>query len=40
MAVCFVLRFRWGKWKTMRVIEAAPPAESPSAVLRAAEAVD
>jgi multidrug resistance protein, MATE family len=40
MAVCFVLRFRWGKWKTMRVIEAAPPAESQHAVLRAAEAVD
>ncbi len=25
MAVCFWLRFRSGKWKTMRVIEAAPP---------------
>jgi multidrug resistance protein, MATE family len=24
MAVCFSLRFRNGKWKTMRVIEAAP----------------
>jgi MATE family multidrug resistance protein len=24
MAVCFSLRFRSGKWKTMRVIEAAP----------------
>src|SRR5262249_33630195 len=24
MAVCFYLRFRSGKWKTMRVIEAAP----------------
>jgi MATE family multidrug resistance protein len=24
MAVCFALRFRTGKWKTMRVIEAAP----------------
>ncbi len=23
MAVCFFLRFRTGKWKTMRVIEAA-----------------
>jgi MATE family multidrug resistance protein len=27
MAVCFGLRFRTGKWKTMRVIEAAPPLE-------------
>ena len=26
MAVCFGLRFRSGKWKTMRVIEAAPAA--------------
>ena len=25
MAVCFYLRFRTGKWKAMRVIEAAPP---------------
>ena len=24
MAVCFFLRFRTGKWKSMRVIEAAP----------------
>ena len=24
MAVCFFLRFRSGRWKTMRVIEAAP----------------
>jgi MATE family multidrug resistance protein len=24
MAVCFYLRFRTGKWKAMRVIEAAP----------------
>ncbi len=24
MAACFNLRFRSGKWKTMRVIEAAP----------------
>jgi MATE family multidrug resistance protein len=24
MAICFFLRFRTGKWKTMRVIEAAP----------------
>jgi MATE family multidrug resistance protein len=24
MAVCFALRFRGGRWKTMRVIEAAP----------------
>jgi multidrug resistance protein, MATE family len=24
MAVCFFLRFRTGKWKNMRVIEAAP----------------
>ncbi|WP_422927352.1 MATE family efflux transporter [Singulisphaera sp. PoT] len=27
MAVCFVFRFRSGKWKTMRVIEAAPSAD-------------
>lgn len=27
MAVCFYLRFRAGKWKTMRVIEATPEAE-------------
>jgi MATE family multidrug resistance protein len=27
MAVCFYFRFRTGKWKTMRVIEAAPVAE-------------
>jgi hypothetical protein len=27
MAVCFWLRFRSGKWKTMRVIEAVPPDE-------------
>jgi MATE family multidrug resistance protein len=27
MAVCFGLRFRTGKWKTMRVIETAPPLE-------------
>jgi MATE family multidrug resistance protein len=27
MAVCFALRFRTGKWKTMRVIEAAPEIE-------------
>ena len=26
MAVCFYLRFRTGRWKTMRVIEAAPAA--------------
>ena len=26
MAVCFFLRFRTGKWKSMRVIEAAPAA--------------
>jgi MATE family multidrug resistance protein len=26
MAVCFYLRFRTGKWKAMRVIEAAPGA--------------
>ena len=26
MAGCFYLRFRSGKWKTMRVIEAAPAA--------------
>jgi MATE family multidrug resistance protein len=24
MAICFTLRFRNGRWKTMRVIEAAP----------------
>ena len=24
MAVCFFLRFRSGRWKSMRVIEAAP----------------
>ena len=24
MALCFTLRFRSGKWKSMRVIEAAP----------------
>ena len=28
MAVCFFLRFRSGRWKTMRVIEAAPAAEA------------
>lgn len=28
MAVCFLLRFRSGKWKTMRVIEAASEIES------------
>jgi MATE family multidrug resistance protein len=37
MAVCFGLRFRSGKWKTMRVIEAAPPLEldaaSPSTLI-------
>jgi MATE family multidrug resistance protein len=27
MAVCFALRFRTGKWKTMRVIEAGPAVE-------------
>jgi MATE family multidrug resistance protein len=27
MAVCFGLRFRSGKWKTMRVIEASPIAD-------------
>jgi MATE family multidrug resistance protein len=25
MAVCFYFRFRTGKWKAMRVIEAVPP---------------
>ncbi len=25
MAICFFFRFRSGKWKTMRVIESAPP---------------
>ena len=29
MAVCFCLRFRSGKWKTMRVIEAAPGPHAP-----------
>jgi multidrug resistance protein, MATE family len=24
MAICFYLRFRSGRWKSMRVIEAAP----------------
>jgi MATE family multidrug resistance protein len=24
MSVCFWLRFRWGKWKSMRVIEPVP----------------
>jgi MATE family multidrug resistance protein len=28
MAICFFLRFRTGKWKRMRVIEAAPLAET------------
>jgi MATE family multidrug resistance protein len=28
MAVCFYLRFRAGKWKTMRVIESAPIEEA------------
>jgi MATE family multidrug resistance protein len=28
LAFTFLLRFRTGKWKTMRVIEAAPPAET------------
>lgn len=28
MAVCFYLRFRTGKWKSMRVIESVPDAES------------
>jgi MATE family multidrug resistance protein len=28
MSLCFWLRFRSGKWKSMRVIEAAPAAES------------
>ncbi|MHC5539324.1 hypothetical protein ACYOEI_13985, partial [Singulisphaera rosea] len=27
MAVCFTLRFRSGKWKSMRVIEASPSTE-------------
>ncbi len=27
MALCFALRFRSGKWMSMRVIEAAPPFE-------------
>jgi MATE family multidrug resistance protein len=31
MSVCFWLRFRTGKWKSMRVIEAAP-AEEPATV--------
>ena len=25
MAICFTWRFRTGKWKSMRVIESAPP---------------
>jgi MATE family multidrug resistance protein len=29
MAICFTLRFRSGRWKSMRVIEAAVTAESP-----------
>ncbi len=29
MAVCFALRFRSGKWKSMRVIEAAPEPQAP-----------
>jgi MATE family multidrug resistance protein len=33
MAFCFVWRFRTGKWKSMRVIEAAPPdAVAPDAI--------
>ncbi len=28
MAVCFIIRFRGGKWKTMRVIENAPAPET------------
>jgi MATE family multidrug resistance protein len=27
MSVCFWLRFRAGKWKSMRVIEQTPPTE-------------
>ncbi len=27
MSVCFLFRFRHGKWKTMRVIEQAPEEE-------------
>ncbi|WP_435010816.1 MATE family efflux transporter [Tundrisphaera lichenicola] len=29
MAVCFLLRFRSGRWKSMRVIEAAPAVDVP-----------
>ena len=29
MALCFTLRFRTGKWKSMRVIEAAPEPQAP-----------
>ena len=29
MALCFSLRFRSGKWKSMRVIEAAPGPHAP-----------
>ena len=29
MALCFTLRFRTGKWKSMRVIEAAPGPQAP-----------
>lgn len=32
MAVCFYFRFRTGKWKTMRVIEAAPMDEAAAGI--------
>ena len=31
MAACFALRFRSGRWKSMRVIEAATVEEGPAA---------
>jgi len=34
MAVCFFFRFRSGKWKTMRVIEAAPSEELEQKIVR------
>jgi MATE family multidrug resistance protein len=37
LGMTFLSRFRYGKWKTMRVIEAAPPAEAEPAEVSAAE---
>ena len=34
MAVCFFLRFRSGRWKSMRVIEAAPAGATGKSVMR------